>query len=312
MSIVKPFLRWAGGKRWLAPKLAPIIKQSLSGRYIEPFLGGAAMLFASAPKNSVVGDVNAELINAYKMVTKSPDAVVRAISQMPVNKDKYNEVRSLDCTGSIIRAVRFIYLNRTCYGGIYRTNQDGGFNVPFGGGDRNPEKMLEERLIEKASEFFSEREIDFRVGDFEPLVNLAKEGDVVFCDPTYRSAGRDRFDRYGPTIFGWDDQERLASALRKARDRGATCIVSNAHDEDILSLYGDAMIRVFKRKKAIGNASNNDSKGKEILAILDPEENEKKWRELFDDNSAVNSINNKVSDSAIHSDRDLIPVIGPA
>ena len=136
-----PFLRWAGGKRWLANRLALPIRTLLDqsrGRYIEPFLGGGAMFFAVAPKRSTLSDINDELINAFKQVREHPKYIANRLRNLPVDANTYYRIRDSSPRSDRGRAVRFIYLNRTCYGGLHRTNLKGKFNVPYGGGSRTP------------------------------------------------------------------------------------------------------------------------------------------------------------------------------
>ena len=117
-------------------------------------------------------------------------------------------------------------------------------------------------------------------GDFEPLIDSATQGDVVFCDPTYRSAGRGRFDRYGPIIFSWTDQGRLLRAAVRARDRGAVVIVMNVDDLDVAGLYRDAFVVRVAKPKSIGNSAKNKEDHRELIAILDPDQRESHWAAL--------------------------------
>jgi DNA adenine methylase len=156
------------------------------------------------------------------------------------------------------RATRFIYLNRTCFGGLHRTNRSGQFNVPFGGGDRTPEPVYRDHLLRSAAQALRRKDIRLAAGDFQPLVQRAGPGDVVFCDPTYRSAG-------------------LARAVTAAFARGAVCIVMNVDDPDVASLYSRATVVHVAKAKCIGNRPKNDGRHREIIAGLDPHERNELW-----------------------------------
>jgi DNA adenine methylase len=273
-SAVEPFLRWAGGKRWLASTLAPIIKLRLRGTYFEPFLGSGAMFFAVAPERALLSDLNADLVGAFQAVAERPDELLEEVRALPVNAETYYELRAEEPLDPLQRAVRFIYLNRTCYGGIYRENKRGAFNTPYGGGSRTPAPLWERALIERCSPLLRKDGITLEISDFELSLDAAGEGDVVYCDPAYRAATRAHFDRYGAVVFGWEDQVRLAAAARRASARGALVIISNTYCPEVRELYGDATRILLEKTKAIGNAAKDPNRRKEYLIVLDPEETE--------------------------------------
>ena len=276
-EVTLPFLRWAGGKRWIAPHLNPIIRRILKGRFIEPFLGSGAMFFAVAPEAALLGDLNDVLIDVYQQVSRHSVRIENALAALAVDRRTYYRIRESQPTAPIERAIRFIYLNRTCFGGLHRTNRSGHFNVPFGGGDRTPEPVYRDHLLRSAARILRRENIQLIAGDFQPLVQRAGPGDVVFCDPTYHSAGRDQFDRYGPVVFSWGDQERLAGAVTDAFARGAVCIVMNVDDPDVASLYGGATLVHVAKAKCIGNRPKSDGRHREIIAVLDPLKRSELW-----------------------------------
>ncbi|ABG04791.1 DNA adenine methylase [Rubrobacter xylanophilus DSM 9941] len=273
-STVEPFLRWAGGKRWLASTLAPIIKSRLRGTYIEPFLGSGAMFFAVAPEKALLSDLNADLVGAFRAVAERPDELLEEVRALPVNAETYYKLRADEPLDPLQRAVRFVYLNRTCYGGIYRENKRGVFNTPYGGGSRTPAPLWERALIERCSPLLRKGGITLEVSDFELSLDAAGEGDVVYCDPAYRAATRAHFDRYGAVVFGWEDQVRLAAAARRAGARGALVIISNTYCPEVRELYGDVTRILLEKTKAIGNAAKDPNRCKEYLIVLDPEDDE--------------------------------------
>lgn len=265
---VEPFLRWAGGKRWLAPTLAPYIKTRLRGTYFEPFLGSGAMFFAVAPKRAMLSDLNADLVAAFRAVADRPDELLKEVRALPVNAETYYSLRAKEPSDPFWRAVRFVYLNRTCYGGIYRENKRGMFNTPYGGGSRTPAPLWERSLISLCSPLLRREGVASEIRDFEVSLDEAGDGDVVYCDPAYRAATREHFDRYGAVIFGWDDQVRLAAAARRASARGALVIVSNTNNPAVQELYEDARYLPLEKSKAIGNAAKDPDRRRECLILL--------------------------------------------
>jgi len=279
-----PFLKWAGGKRWLAPKLAPFLIDELNrnrGCYIEPFVGAGAMFFAIQPEKAVLSDINEELINVYKEVRKNWLAIANELRGWPVEKDFYYEIRKSNQKSKFLRACRFLYLNRTCYGGLYRENQSGQFNVPYGSGDRTPSALWEKNLLQNTAESLK-KNVSFAVSDFEKIISSAAAGDVVYCDPTYATKKRKQFDRYGKTVFNWKDQMRLAIAAESAMDRGALVLVSNSGCFQLKEFYPRSYQLELKRSKSIGNKASCASTHKESLYILDPLSRRRKWQKLGD------------------------------
>jgi DNA adenine methylase len=279
---VEPFLKWAGGKRWLAPNLAPFLVDELNktqGTYFEPFLGAGAMFFAMSPENAVLSDINEGLIDVYKQVKHNWLAISNQLQSWPVNKKYYYSVRSTIPRSALSRACRFLYLNRTCYGGLYRENQSGKFNVPYGGGDRKPNTLWENNLLQRASFVLGDK-IKLIASDFENIIASAGDGDVVYCDPTYSTQKRKQFDRYGKTVFDWTDQMRLAIAAEKAMDRGALVVISNSGCFHLAEFYPRAYRIELQRSKTIGNKASCNSVHQESLYILDPKSRRKKWAQL--------------------------------
>ena len=209
-ATVEPFLKWPGGKRWLVPQLLNIIRDIPFERYLEPFAGGAALFFALQPRAAILSDINADLVNTYLQVKRHASEIIKRLKVLPVDQQTYNRIRRQEPRSRIERAVRFLYLNRTAFGGIYRLNRQGGFNVPFGGGERSPTVLWERGLLPPAAQTL--RNADVRVGDFESILREAGRGDLIYCDPTYTvSHSNNGFIRYNETNFRWDDQKRLAT-----------------------------------------------------------------------------------------------------
>lgn len=264
-----PFLKWPGGKRWISDTLAGLIRERLFGVYYEPFLGGGSVFFALRPRHAVISDVNKDLINTYRIVRDRAPEVVRRLKRLRVDRDTFIRLRELEPSDPIRRAVRFLYLNRTAFGGIYRVNREGKFNVPFGGGERTPEILWRQSLLLQASELLSS--VRIRRSDFEPIMERAQRGDVVYCDPTYTVAHESNgFIRYNERNFSWADQVRLADAAKRASMRGATVFVSNAEHVCIRQLYADGVFRVLERNSRVSSDVKKRRSVRELLIYLAP------------------------------------------
>lgn len=228
-----PCLKWPGGKQWLVPKLVPVLKAELSRVYREPFFGAGAVFFALGPSKAAISDVNPELIDFIKCLEKFPERILRTVWRMSNTAECYYRVRSSNPKSSIGRAGRFLYLNRTCWGGIFRTNRLGEFNVPFGDSGR--------RICRKEGLLACSRalaRVEMKCCDFEESIKRAAEGDVVYADPPYTTRGENNgFVRYNETLFSWNDQVRLAKACREAAGRGAFVAVSGLWHREVLDLY---------------------------------------------------------------------------
>ncbi|MGD0098160.1 MAG: Dam family site-specific DNA-(adenine-N6)-methyltransferase [Terracidiphilus sp.] len=232
--MIEPFLKWPGGKRWLAARHLHMFPKTY-GNYIEPFLGGAAVFFALSPKEAYLSDANGELINAYNRIKHDWDKVEQRLAtlQKKHNSDFYYKVRKKNPTDPIARAVRFLYLNRTCFNGIYRVNKEGKFNVPIGTKD---EVSFEDGYLEKVAKALKNARI--RKRDFAVAIGKAKEGDFVFIDPPYTVMHNNNgFVKYNAQLFSWKDQARLATAIKAAGERGALIMMSNADHDSVRALY---------------------------------------------------------------------------
>lgn len=233
---VRPFLKWPGGKRWLVPLVNELIEGLDYNTYREPFLDGGALFFALRPKSAVLSDVNEDLINTYRQVKYRSQALTESLRDLPIDQKTYNSLRESDSGSPLQNAVRFLYLNRTAFGGMYRLNQRGIFNVPFGGGERTTAPLWVYGLLSSAAKAL--RRARLRALDFEQAMSEANTGDLVYCDPTYTVAHNNNgFVRYNESNFSWDDQKRLARCCRASANRGVFVIVSNAYHREVLDLF---------------------------------------------------------------------------
>lgn len=244
-----PLFKWAGGKRWLVPICGPAIHAYLArsgGRYIEPFMGGAALALWLGEAGALLGDIERPLVDAYRAVADDPTAVARELARFAragTDRDAYEKTRACQPRSAARRAARLLYLNRLAFNGLYRVNQAGRFNVPFG---RYPKPSFPtlQQLEQTAVALAPAR---LHVGDFEALVAGAGEGDVVFGDPPYPGG----FHAYSGTAFDLADHQRLARALQAAARRGAAVVATNADTDDLRAWYAWAQIVPTVEARAI-------------------------------------------------------------
>lgn len=234
--VAKPFLKWAGGKGHLLPKLRPLVPKHYN-KYIEPFLGGGALFFDLCPRNAVLSDLNAELINCYIAVQDAPERVLEKLKPLPVNSRTFYKIRKLDPSklDAFERAARLIYLNKTCYNGLYRVNKKGQFNVPYGKNDNVV--VFTPRLILQASRAL--KGVNLLQGDFEQiLLEYTSSGDFAYLDPPYPPIGRySNFTRYTSNSFHKKDHIRLARVVEELDDRNCRFILSNVKHPLIEKIY---------------------------------------------------------------------------
>lgn len=233
-SSLKPFLKWAGGKRWLFES-KQFTLPCFTGRYIEPFLGGGAVFFENQPRNAILSDSNARLMELFTVIRDELTEFERLLRQHANahSKSYYYALRSQQLDQPVSRAAQFLYLNRTCWNGLYRENLRGQFNVPIG---------TKQTVIFQTDDFlaWSEalQETLLLHRDFEVAIDEAVEGDFVFVDPPYTVRhNMNGFVKYNQNIFAWSDQIRLRDALLRASERGVLFAMTNADHESIRELY---------------------------------------------------------------------------
>jgi len=269
MLLGKPFLKWPGGKRWLCAAISDLVADLRYDRYFEPFLGGGAVYFAIQPEKSVLSDINPDLINVYQQVRRAPAGLIEELKKIPVTSEVYNALRAEKPKTKARRATRFLFLNRTAFAGMYRLNQKGEFNVPFGGGQRTPDLLWESNLLTNASTALRSAEV--KCSDFETALKGARSGDLVFCDPTYTvTHNNNGFVRYNESNFKWTDQLRLAKVCRKLRTKGATVIVSNAFHREVRALYKEATVIPVARASTLCPSPDKRGMTQEYLFVLYP------------------------------------------
>lgn len=266
----KPILKWAGGKTQMLGELIPKVPASY-GRYIEPFFGGGAMFFALQPENAVIADSNPELINMYRQVASHVEDVIKYLRTYENTSEMFYAVRSLEWTAlpKAEAAARTIYLNRTCFNGLYRVNKQGRFNVPFGR-YKNP-KICDEEGLRAASEVLKKAEI--LCGDYIlVLEHYAQPGDFVFLDPPYLPISEySDFKRYTKEQFYEEDHIELAKMVMTLHERGCHIVLTNSNHPLVHELYAPFTIEVIQTKRHI-SCNGSTRKGEDVIVTIPPKQ----------------------------------------
>lgn len=259
-----PFLKWAGGKRWLAQRYPHLIPDHIE-RHIEPFLGSAAIFFHVAPKAALLNDANQELIDTYRDVRNRWKLLQDRLCTHAINHsdEYYYSVRARSEHLRIDRSSRFLYLNRACWNGLYRVNQRGIFNVPRG---------TKDVIISSGDQFQSNssalKAALLTAGDFENIVDQASVGDFVFVDPPYTVAHNlNGFVKYNDKIFTWRDQIRLKDSLVRAAKRGARILLTNADHSSLRELYHGIGTHLTLHRSTVISGNNSGRRNTTELAV---------------------------------------------
>lgn len=268
-----PFLKWAGGKRQLLPEIVrhlPPIYQ----RYYEPFVGGGALLFHLKPAVGVINDANPELCNCYQVIRDDLQALLEALAPYKDknNKEDYYRIRDMDRMDDYHRltraerAARILYLNKTCYNGLFRVNCKGFFNVPFGRYTRP--RIYDEPLMRSISHYFNTNAIEMRNTDFEDAVSDAGAGDFVYLDPPYDPVSPTAsFTGYSRGAFDRLEQIRLYNVFQDLDRRGCKVLLSNSATDFILDLYRAYPAVLVSASRCINSVSKGRGKIHEVLVM---------------------------------------------
>lgn len=262
-----PIVKWVGGKRQLMFELIKNMPKSYN-RYFEPFIGGGALFFELQPEQAYISDLNEELINLYSVVRDNVDELIKDLSKHEVSKEYFLEIRNIDRTeqytelSDVERASRFIYLNRTCFNGMYRVNSQGQFNVPFGH-YKNP-RIIDENNLLNCSELLKKTEI--KCADFSEILTKVKKGDLVYFDPPYVPLNdTSSFTSYTKDGFDINMQFKLRDVCDELDNKGVKFMLSNSDTKLVNELYVNYEIKkVFASRQINANA---DGRGK-ITEVL--------------------------------------------
>ena len=268
---LQPFVKWAGGKRQLLKLIRENLPQKFSG-YYEPFLGGGAVLFDIQPKRAVVNDINRELITTYEVIRDEVDGLIADLAQHKNDKDYFYALRAVDrqaeyqSWSAVQKASRLIFLNKTCFNGLFRVNSLGQFNVPFGY-YKNP-SIVNETVLRAVSEYLNTHDIRLLSGDFEQAVSEAKKGDFVYFDHPYDPLSDSAsFTGYSLNGFGREQQSRLKLVMDDLTQRGCKVMLSNSSTEFIRNLYRDYEILTVEAKRAINSDADGRGNIDEVIVV---------------------------------------------
>lgn len=267
----KPFVKWAGGKRQIIDKLKQYVPTNYNC-YYEPFIGGGALFFELSPKKAVINDSNQELMNVYKVLCdhEKYTKMCKVLNNYEANhsEEQYYEIRNKDKEKSFARlsdykkAARTLYLNKSCFNGLYRVNSKGQFNVPF-----NKNKKVNtydgENLL-TIHMHLNMNDITIENVDFEESVKTAKKGDFVYFDPPYDS-DTNTFNSYTEEGFGKDEQRRLAKVFKELDSRGVYVMLSNHNTTLINELYKEYNIHVIEAKRSINSKGTKRGNVEELI-----------------------------------------------
>ncbi|MEX0720538.1 MAG: Dam family site-specific DNA-(adenine-N6)-methyltransferase [Balneolaceae bacterium] len=265
---IKPFLKWAGGKTQLLSELSECIPLNFN-KYIEPFIGGGAFYFFLNPREAVIADLNEELIITYEAIQNNVDEIIEILKDYKHEESFYYDIRALKPKNLSLaeRAARLIYLNKTCFNGLYRVNKKGEFNVPYGKGKGN---FLNEESLKDAFEFLEGTEI-VHSDYLDVLKKYAEEGDFIFLDPPYYPVGEySDFKRYTKEFFYHDDHVNLKNEFDRLVELGCNVILTNSDNPVILDLYKDYEIQTVETRRMISSNPKTRT-GKDIIVIGAPE-----------------------------------------
>ncbi|MDS2867702.1 DNA adenine methylase [Streptococcus pneumoniae] len=268
---LQPFTKWTGGKRQLLPVIRELMPKTYN-RYFEPFVGGGALFFDLAPKDAVINDFNAELINCYQQIKDNPQELIEILKvhQEYNSKEYYLDLRSadrderIDMMSEVQRAARILYMLRVNFNGLYRVNSKNQFNVPYGR-YKNP-KIVDEELISAISVYINNNQLEIKVGDFEKAIVDVRTGDFVYFDPPYIPLSEtSAFTSYTHERFSFADQVRLRDAFKRLSDTGAYVMLSNSSSALVEELYKDFNIHYVEATRTNGAKSSSRGKISEII-----------------------------------------------
>jgi DNA adenine methylase len=266
--LIKPYLKWAGGKRQLLKEIIKYLPKNMNDyTYYEPFIGAGAVFFGIKPPKAVINDFNEQLILTYNVIKENVQDLIILLNEYKGknNEENFYEIRNMDRDevkfnklSNIEKAARLIFLNKTCFNGLYRVNSKGHFNVPFGK-YKNP-SICEDIVLRQISNYLNSNNITIFCKDFEQAVSDADEKSFIYFDPPYHSPDKTKFTGYQAGGFDEDEQERLRNVMINMTNRGAKCLLSNSDTEYIRELYNSKIFDVIsvQAKRAI----NSDSAGR--------------------------------------------------
>ncbi len=257
-KLISPILKWAGGKKQLLPQIEALIPKKYTS-YYEPFLGGGAVLFSLQPRVAYINDYNEDLINVYDCVKNDLESLIVLLKTHENTPEYFYKIREIDRNtktfeklSKVEKASRFIYLNKTCYNGLFRVNRAGEFNTPFG--YYKTPNIVNEPTLRAVSVYLNENKISYFSQDFEKFLNNVEKGAFVYLDPPYDPVSlSSNFTGYTNLGFNREEQIRLKNVCDKLNKNGVKFLLSNSATEFIQDLYKDYSINIIKAKRSINS-----------------------------------------------------------
>lgn len=270
-SKVAPFVKWAGGKRQLLPQIEERMPEKYNN-YIEPFVGGGAVVFGLLPENALINDINEALINAYRQICNEPDMFLKVINKLDQEmwedgkkyyyslREHYND-KLMKAEYDVELAALFVFINKHCFNGLYRVNGKGLFNVPYNNSRRS---SVDESVIMEVSEYL--QGITIMNGDFQEISASAKKGDFIFLDSPYAPLNPTSFESYTKEGFDIESHRRLSKFYDELTAKGCYCMLTNHNTELINELYGNKgyKIDIVSVKRMINSDASNRV-GEEVI-----------------------------------------------
>ncbi len=263
-KLVVPVVKWVGGKRQLLDEITPLLPKRIN-TYCEPFLGGGAVLFSIQPSRAIVNDLNKELITVYEVIRDDVESLIESLKKHENTSDYFYAIRDMDrnkdsykLLSKVERASRLLYLNKTCFNGLFRVNSSGEFNSPFGH-YKNP-NIVNEPVLRAVSKYFNSKNIIFYSGDFYKTIENIGRGTFVYLDPPYDPVSDTaNFTGYNKGGFDRKEQLRLKEYCDELTRQGIKFLLSNSATEFIKSLYSEYDIHIVQAKRSIN--SNGSKRG---------------------------------------------------
>lgn len=269
-KLVAPVVKWVGGKRQLLSEIEPLFPKRYT-TYCEPFVGGGAVLFSKQPRHAVVNDLNKDLITTYLVIRDDVRTLIELLKQYENTADYFYKVRDLDRDkeqysqlSSVEKAARLLYLNKTCYNGLFRVNSSGEFNSPFGN-YKNP-NIVNEPVLLAVNKYFCNNDIAFYSEDFASTLKRIKRGAFVYLDPPYDPASdTSSFTGYNKGGFDRKEQIRLKNCCDELSENGIKFMLSNSSTDFIKELYNNYNITTVNANRAINSNGQKRGKVEEVI-----------------------------------------------
>lgn len=269
-KLVSPVLKWVGGKRQLLDTFRPLLPKKIS-TYCEPFVGGGALLFHLQPKTAYINDINPELIRVYTVIKENVDELIEELEKFENTAEQFYAVRDWDrnkeyysTLTDVQKAARVLYLNKTCYNGLYRVNNAGEFNSPFGN-YRNP-NIVNAPVLRAVSAYFNSADIHMTTTDYVEVLKNVPKGAFVYLDPPYDPVSETAsFTGYSKGGFSREDQIKLRECCDDLNARGIKFMLSNSATEFILEQYAAYNITIVKAKRAVNSVASKRGDVDEVV-----------------------------------------------